>query len=176
MTAVRHDVGNAWSLLVDWLDEHGLRYEILDGSVVVTPPAGLRHESLVMRLGARLVNACPPGLIVVGSSYACRYGDGSFVMPDISVVSEATAHEDGADTPPLLAVEILSRSSRRYDLLVKRQIYAEWGVPTYWIVDPVAPSLTVLELRGGTYAETSRTAGSELLHVERPSAVDVRLS
>ena len=53
---------------------------------------------------------------------------------------------------PDIVVEILS-SDRRRDLVRKRQVYAEAGVPEYWIFDPRADTATLLELRNGEYAE-----------------------
>ena len=46
----------------------------------------------------------------------------------------------------LLAVEVLSKSSRGIDLLVKRSEYAEAGIRSYWIVDTEERRLTVLTL------------------------------
>jgi len=43
-----------------------------------------------------------------------------------------------ADDLPLLAVEILSPSTRRFDLTVKRSRYESAGVPSYWVVDPTS--------------------------------------
>lgn len=35
----------------------------------------------------------------------------------------------------LLAIEVLSPSTSRYDRFTKRRVYQEHGVPWYWIVD-----------------------------------------
>jgi Uma2 family endonuclease len=40
----------------------------------------------------------------------------------------------------------LSPSNRKHDLVAKRRFYARVGVPEYWIVDPDAESVEVLEL------------------------------
>lgn len=53
--------------------------------------------------------------------------------------------ERGTIVAPLLVVEVLSRSTRRRDLTQKWSICAEAGVPSYWLVDPGEPSLTVTE-------------------------------
>ena len=45
---------------------------------------------------------------------------------------------------PILVVEILSPSTRRRDATVKRELYAEVGIPDYWIVDPTDRSITVV--------------------------------
>ncbi len=50
-------------------------------------------------------------------------------------------------------VEILSPSTRALDLGEKRLVYAESAVPAYWLVDPDAETLTVLELEGREYNE-----------------------
>jgi Uma2 family endonuclease len=53
----------------------------------------------------------------------------------------------------LLVVEVLSPSNSGHDLVTKRHYYAAAGIPRYWIVDPSACRLTVLELDGDTYRE-----------------------
>ena len=132
--------------------------------VVVSPPPGLPHERLVVRLIVTLHAAVTPGLEVLSSGLEVHYGHPSYVMPDVSVVRTADADQDerGMFVPPLLAVEVLSPSTRRKDLLLKRSIYAEFGVPGYWLVDPGARELTVLTLRDGVYEETARGSRLEL--------------
>lgn len=175
MTALRSAPTDDLRAVRDWLDEHEVRYEVLDGGIVVTPPTGFAHESLVMLIGSALVQAGPPGLAVVGSSYGSYYDGDSFLMSDVSVVREADAAEEDTRVPPLLVVEVLSRSTRRRDLLVKREIYAEWGVPSYWLVDPLVPALTVLSLQGGAYVEAAASRGDEELELDEPYPVVVRL-
>ena len=41
----------------------------------------------------------------------------------------------------ILAVEVLSPSTRRKDAVYKRSKYEDSGVASYWIVDPEAPSI-----------------------------------
>ena len=58
---------------------------------------------------------------------------------------------------------------------MKREVYAEWGVPSYWVVDPLVPSLTVLSLQDGAYVETAASRGDEELPLDIPFPVRVRL-
>ena len=55
----------------------------------------------------------------------------------------------GAD----LVVEVVSPDRPERDLIDKHDDYAEAGIPEYWIVDPRDETITVLSLRGDSYAE-----------------------
>ena len=161
--------------LVPWLLERGLRFEVIDGTVVVRPVARLGHERLVMRLLVALGNACPPGIDVLPSNYQYRYAEGSYTYGDITVVRTEHAREEGTYLPPLLVVEVRSPSTDWLDRGRKREIYAEGGVASYWRADPEGPSLQVLTLRGDTYVETARLDGPGVLHLDQPFPVDVTL-
>ena len=174
MTATPHELGLHAELLA-FLDEREIRYEVLDGCVLVTPPAGFRHEDVLGEVFARLRVAAPSDVAVLGSNFAFYYDDPSFVLPDITVARRADCEERGTTVAPLLVVEVLSRSTRRRDVAGKWSIYAEAGVPSYWLVDPVEPSLTVLTLTDGVYVETARVAGNEPLVVDAPFPVTVQL-
>ena len=75
---------------------------------------------------------------------------------------------------PLLVIEVLSPSTDYLDRGCKRDIYAEAGIPHYWIVDPNAPAVTVYELTDDTYAKTAHANGDQTLIVEQP--VGLRLT
>lgn len=57
------------------------------------------------------------------------------------------------------------------DLAVKRAVYQELGTPSYWLVDPLEPSITVLDLEDGGYVETARVGTGEVVEVTRPFPV-----
>lgn len=65
------------------------------------------------------------------------WGRDVLVQPDVFVVppEEARALRWGSIRTLLLAVEILSPSSRRADRFTKRRLYQERGVVTYWMID-----------------------------------------
>ena len=60
------------------------------------------------------------------------------VQPDITVICN-TAIIDGRGClgAPDITVEVLSPSTRKKDLKIKHDLYEEFGVKEYWIVDPV---------------------------------------
>lgn len=77
---------------------------------------------------------------------------------------------------PLLAVEVLSPSSRLTDPGTKKLFYERLGVRSYWLVDPDldAPSLKVLMLNDeGVYKETAHVVGDEPYEADEPFAVTV---
>ena len=165
--------------LVEWLDETPIKYEIIDGSIVVSPPPTSRHEDNSGRLYAQLLAACPPHLLC-----QLRYGWGydslrprSYLEPDMAVAERAGFDMDSDlhDQVPLLVVETRSPSTWRLDEGVKKDLYAEGGVASYWLLDPRTPRLRILELRDGEYVETAVLDGPGELAVERPYPVTLRL-
>ena len=80
------------------------------------------------------------------------------LIPDVAVFHPLEP-ENVPDTPPLIAIEILSRDDRMSEVREKLDEYRAWGVPYVWLVDPrlkrfyacddrltEVPSLTVPEL------------------------------
>jgi Uma2 family endonuclease len=78
--------------------------------------------------------------------------------------------------PPMLAVEVLSPSSRRIDRLSKLSAYEEAGVASYWLVapDPQASSLHALELVDGRYVEVGCPTGEQAWEAQWPFPVTIR--
>jgi Uma2 family endonuclease len=81
------------------------------------------------------------------------------------------------DQAALLVIEVLSKYGRSYDRRVKRWEYQGAGIPSYWIIDPDAPSVTVLELssRGG-YRQAEVFHGNDTCVIDRPFPVRFRPS
>jgi Uma2 family endonuclease len=162
----------------------GNRYELIDGMLVVSPAPGMPHQVVVTRLATLLTAACPRDLFVLGSSPAVRTGRRGSVEPDVVVLRKAdvaAAFDRPYTGVPVLAVEVLSPSSRTFDRLVKRSVYARIGVPTYWIIDPsprTGPAITALRLDPGTgeYHEVAAVGPDGVLTTAEPFSVTLRLS
>jgi Uma2 family endonuclease len=56
----------------------------------------------------------------------------------------------------VLIVEVLSPSTRRFDLGYKLKAYAMNGASWYWVIDPEAAALTMYRNEGGRFAEVQR--------------------
>lgn len=157
------------------LPEDGRRYEAAEGALVVSPSPSRPHQDMVLALGRQLQDAAPPGAHVVVGPYDVVLPDGDGLVPDLLVGRLADLEKRCTRVPPMLVVEVLSAGRTRYDRLVKRGLYEDFGVPVYWIVDPEEPSLTVLELAGGSYRDVREVSGVQPVTLERPFPVTIRL-
>ena len=159
---------------VDRLPDDGLRYELVDGVLLVTPAPVPRHQLAVGELFFVLRSAQPPDLQAFVAPLDFRPTDRRSVQPDLLVVRRDDLGEKNITRPLLLAVEVLSPGTRSVDLLLKRGVYQESGVASYWLVDPDQPSVTVLELdRAGRYQQVGFARGDQVLRVERPFPVEI---
>ncbi len=132
------------------------RYELIEGQLFVSAAPGTEHQRKLGGLAVRLADHVKQhslGEVLIGPCDVVL--DPSTVLePDIFFVSEArqsivkAACIEGA---PDLVVEVLSDSSRTIDRFVKRDRYAEFGVPEYWLLEPFEPRVEVLRLEGGKY-------------------------
>jgi Uma2 family endonuclease len=158
--------------LVD-LPDDGHRYELIDGTLLVTPSPGHHHQRAVARLLRLLEDACPRDFEVVIAPFAIVFSDDTELQPDLLVARRSDITPKDLRSAPLLAVEILSRSTRSFDLHTKRARFEQEGTPSYWVIDPDEPSLTAWELHDGAYVEVARVAGNETFRATLPYAVDV---
>ncbi|MGI8536254.1 MAG: Uma2 family endonuclease [Mycobacteriales bacterium] len=152
---------------LDQLPDDGKRYELVDGLLLVSPVPKERHQRALIELAFLLRAHAPRGLRVYVAPLDVRLSERVQVQPDILVVEDGPPR-DKLDRLPLLCVELLSPGTRRHDLVLERRAYERAGVASYWIVDPQKPSVTVLELQHGTYAEVARASGGERLVVRAP--------
>jgi Uma2 family endonuclease len=150
------------------------RWELLDGAFVVSPAPTPVHQRTVMRLW-QLLNAAVPGdLEVFASPLDVFLATGDVLEPDVLVIDKRIVGQKGIEGAPLLAVEVLSPSSRRRDVGDKLTAYRDAGVPSYWVVDPINPRLRAWQLEEGAYVEIADVTGDEEWTSEAPYAVTVR--
>lgn len=58
-------------------------------------------------------------------------------IPDISVFAGREPTDAFPDTPPLVAIEIVSPDDRTSETLKKFEEYRHWGVTHIWLIDPL---------------------------------------
>jgi Uma2 family endonuclease len=153
------------------LPDDGRRYQILDGELFVTPAPGTRHQIISMRLSTQLhahVTAQGLGLVLAAPADVIL-ADTSIVQPDIVFVAtdrQAVVSARGIEGAPTLGVEILSPTTADVDRRRKRDLYARYGVPYYWIVDADARVIEMYRLTAGGYEPLARPAGATLVAAE----------
>jgi Uma2 family endonuclease len=117
------------------LHEHD-RVELLRGEIVLMSPIGSRYNAAVMRAIQSLVGIVS-GRAIVGSQGSVRLDEYAEPQPDIYLLRPredfyASQHPGPSDI--LLVIE-MADASLEYDLQVKTLLYAETGVPEYWVAD-----------------------------------------
>lgn len=120
---------------LDRMPDDGHRYELLDGTLIVSPATGPAHQRVVVVLTTLLELASPEHLIVF-PNVGVRTGPQSALEPDIVVTRASDVSGARLARPPLLVADILSPDSALRDLNLKKGAYERFGVPSYWVVDP----------------------------------------
>ena len=122
---------------VDALPADGNRYEVLHGVLLVTPQAGLPHQSVATKLTVALssfLQAEPE--IEVWAPGAIRIQPAVHLEPDVLVGRlPTTIARWEAVHDHWLAVEVSGKGSRIYDREYKRDGYLGVGVAEVWLVD-----------------------------------------
>ena len=156
------------------MPDDGNRYELIDGTLIVSPAPGTRHQKIVVKLSVRLDLACPDDLHVLAAPFAVRESPSTEVQPDVLVARDTDLTEKLLPVAPLLAVEVLSPSTALIDLNVKKALYQRMGAASYWVIDPLQPSMSVFELDGvGRYQQVVEVKGDKAFEAERPFPVRI---
>ncbi len=144
-------------LIDGWLYIEGQLVDSLD-AVVDDEVSGPRvlHQDVVLELAV----ACHAHARTVDAkAYVAPldvvFGD-RVLQPDVLVVSpqDVAASTDAArieGVVPKLVIEVSSPSTRSHDVLRKRRIYEEAGVPEFWFVDLEAERIETYVLDGDRY-------------------------
>jgi len=154
--------------------KNGNRYEIIDGCLWVTADPAADHQSIIRKLADALNAAVPPELRVtqgVGVLLEDEGSESQYMIPDVLVVDRAATGVPAYGPADVhLCVEVVSAQTRTLDRITKRYIYAQLGIPSYWIVEMVAQGrVTVLTLdASGTYSEALTVVGAQELVVDQP--------
>lgn len=155
-------VHRGWTLAdLPALPDDGQRYELVDGGLVVTPPATQWHQDLAADLRERLAAAAPPGWRV-RVEYPLPFAVDTQRVPDVVVFRWPLQHPRADARNPLgpadvgLIVEVVSPRTRRTDRFAKPGEYAEAGIPLFWRLE-TEPELVLhaFSLQGSTYEPTA---------------------
>jgi Uma2 family endonuclease len=152
------------------LPDDGRRYEVIRGYLYVSPSPSTIHQRALSRLNRMLdrfvLDHSLGEVFFAPFDILLPEGIAEPVQPDLIFIR--SGEEPGDDTQnfqgvPALVVEVLSPSTRRYDLGTKLGAYLEAGIPEVWFADPVAKTIWVHGLSEDRkrYLELSRGGRGE---------------
>ncbi|PSB24047.1 Uma2 family endonuclease [Stenomitos frigidus] len=165
------------------------RFELVDGELVEVPPESGLNRTIANRLFFLLVAAgivplelAHPGQcevqvpVLQPRDPANRYPDLVILEAVHLTLTQKRLTITLDMPPPQLVAEVLSpgKQNRDRDLVRKRDQYAARGIPEYWLVDPEAQTVTVLQLQNGSYGEVGRFQGNK--NIGSPMFPDLQLT
>ncbi|MCU0225425.1 MAG: Uma2 family endonuclease [Acidobacteria bacterium] len=163
------------------LPNDGLRYQLLEGELVVTPSPNAWHQDVAREMLVALalfVRQQDLGQVHV-APLDVTLDDWNVVQPDLLFVSRARSgiRQGGRLLgAPDLCVEILSPGTVRIDRVRKLALYARFGVAHYWIVDLDARTIEEYALEGTAYRLRTTAAYDEPFRPVALPGFEFRLS
>lgn len=165
---------------LDAMPDDGYRYELIDGTLIVSPAPRPLHQRVVAHLYRALFQAAPANLDVLFAPLDVALTDDTIIQPDLIVAPREAFTERDLPGAPLLAVEVISSSTRGIDMLLKKDRLRRAACPHYWVVEPDVPSIIAWDLQGGSYHESAHATGTQPFETTAPfpvafTPVDLRL-
>jgi Uma2 family endonuclease len=137
------------------------RLELIRGEIIEMSGPGRRHRAFVDNLTQLLIWRLT-GRAIVSVQNPLALDDYSQPQPDLKVIRRRSVpykvrEAFGEDT--LLVIEVAD-TSLRYDRFTKLQLYAEFGIPEYWVIDCNAESIEIHRSpEGDRYREVTLVSG-----------------
>ena len=123
------------------LPDDGNRYEIIAGELYMTPSSRPNHSWVASQIFLLITNVLKEhGLKgwVTAHPVDVLFAEDDYMVPDVVFVRServGIVNDRGIRGAPDLVVEVLSESTASRDRGIKRERYARYGVPEYWVVD-----------------------------------------
>ncbi|TCP21166.1 Uma2 family endonuclease [Scopulibacillus darangshiensis] len=151
--------------------DDGQRYELVNGRLELMAPApSPKHQLIAKEIGSTLDSVCGSDYILLYAPIDVILSDTDIRQPDIVMIHKRRAEfitHRGIEGPPDLVVEVLSTSSVKRDRGSKVKSYARYGIPEYWIVDPINRILEQYILNSDSYELEEVYDGDKVIHSER---------
>jgi Uma2 family endonuclease len=147
------------------------KYELVNGELQLMPTASGFHAFILVLLYDILkaeIERIKKQWKVMPGNVGVRTAKKKSRIPDLVVLSESQCQEIRKmstavlETPPLLAIEIVSAGNSDDDYRYKRSEYAVREIPEYWIIDPEIEKISVLLLVSGFYEVTEFTGEQQI--------------
>ncbi len=129
--------------------------EFVDGEVVERNVGERQHSEIQARLVEIFYELRKNVPLYCFPELRLRLAETRYRIPDISVFAKEKPTENVPSSPPLVAIEIVSRDDRYTEITHKLEEYRAWGVPHVWLIDPWQKKLSV-------YGESGLVVASSL--------------
>jgi Uma2 family endonuclease len=159
------------------LREHD-RVELIKGEIVEMSPPGRLHRAFAGNLNQLLAARLVDRAVVWMQNPIVLSGD-TEPQPDLAVLRRRSPsyREREADADDVLLLIEVADSSLAYDRTTKLRLYAEAGIPEYWIVDCTAESVEVYrDPSGESYRDVIRASAPATLRLQAFPDVEVTLA
>ena len=141
-------------------DNSNDKCELVNGELIIMLPASGNH-ALILRFLFKIIEIYIEtqnlNYFVMPGNVGVRTAFNKSRIPDLLIVSSEQIQElkemktAVLESPPLLAIEIVSSGNKEDDYRYKRSEYAAIEIPEYWIVDPLEEKISILSLVSGFY-------------------------
>ncbi len=161
-------------------DPPGVRLELVDGEVKVSPSPDPTHASVDRELSFLLMQHIKQyDLGKLFGDVDTIFGEHDVRRPDLIYFAKDRLHLVGRkamEGPPDLCVEIVSPSSVAVDRKQKFKQYEKGKVAHYWIVDPGAETIEGFKLAGGKYRATGHGKKDDVVRLPPFPDLDIPLA
>jgi Uma2 family endonuclease len=142
------------------------RVELIEGEIVQMSPIGSRHVAFVMSLG-RLLTLRLADRAFVSVQSPLVLADDTEPQPDLAVLRPRAYKERKPHANDVLLLIEAADTSLAYDRTAKLRLYAEAGIPEYWIVNCTAESVEVYrDPSGEGYRDVIRASAPATLRLQ----------
>ena len=157
-----------------------LKTELVEGVEYDMSPANTKHISIQRNLSAVIYNFLKGKQCRVFTEIGVSFDANNYFIPDLIVVCDRSKITDqGIIGAPDFVVEILSPSTKRKDITVKKAVYERFGVKEYWIISPNDESIEVYLLHDGHYELDNvyhNATEKDMEHMSEAEKAEIHLS
>lgn len=134
----------------------GTLVQLIQNEIIMSPAPSFYHQQILSDIQHELTTYVKKNKlgIIVASPVDVWLNNKNVYQPDLVFISSVQRHlikADGFHAAPELIVEILSPSTAKYDLEEKKDVYEQYGVKEYIIINPADKTVTVYELKNGEF-------------------------
>lgn len=128
------------------------KYEMENGKVVMLAATSMSHLDIQRNIYIAIGNYLHGKKCKVYAEAKVVFEERTFYVPDLLIICDRSKiklnHIEGA---PDFVVEILSPTTAKRDLSIKKDTYEKHGVKEYWLINPKSEYVIVYQLKDGKY-------------------------